>query len=63
MKLTDNQWKALQICIQSIITALLLFAQSFLTGCVSADGGSQITIDKQTEISIPIEIPNIEVTE
>ena len=59
-KLTDSQWKALQICIQSIITALLLFVQSFLTGCVSADNGSNVYVDKNTEISVPINIPMLE---
>lgn len=59
-KLTDSQWKALQICIQSIITALLLFVQSFLTGCVSADNGGNVYVDRNTEITVPVNIPKLE---
>lgn len=57
MKFTDSQWKAIQICIQSIVTALLLLAQSLLASCVSADNGSIVNIDKDTDISVPITIP------
>lgn len=57
MKLNENQWKAIQICIQSVVTALLLMAQTLLSGCVSADNGSSVVVDKQTEISVPINIP------
>lgn len=60
LKFSDSQWKALQICIQSIITALLLFVQSFLTGCVSADNGANVYVDKNTEINIPVNIPKLE---
>lgn len=58
MKLSESQWKAIQICIQSVVTALLLMAQSLLSGCVSADNGSTVTIDKDTNIEIPISIPD-----
>lgn len=57
MKFTESQWKAIQICIQSIVTALLLLAQSLLSGCVTADNGSSITVDKNTQVEIPINIP------
>lgn len=61
MKLSESQWKALQIFAQSVITAALLFLQSLLTGCVSADNGASVHVDKQTEINIPVNIPEIEV--
>ncbi len=60
MKLNAKQVEALKICIQAIITALLLFVQSLLGSCVSADNGGIVNIDKQTEINIPIELPNLE---
>lgn len=61
MKLSEGQWKALQVFAQSVITAALLFLQSLLGGCVSADNGASVTVDKQTEINIPVNIPEIEV--
>lgn len=61
MKLSESQWKALQIFAQSVITAALLFIQSLLGGCVSADNGASVTVDKQTEINIPVNIPEVEV--
>lgn len=62
MKLSEAQWKALQIFAQSVITAALLFLQTLLGGCVSADSGASVTIDKQTEINIPVTIPEVEVS-
>lgn len=62
MKISESQWKAIQIFAQSVITAALLFLQTLLSGCVSADNGSSVTVDKQTEINIPVNIPEIEVT-
>lgn len=61
MKLSESQWKALQIFAQSVITAALLFLQSLLGGCVSADNGASVIVDKQTEINIPVNVPEIEV--
>lgn len=61
MKLSEAQWKALQIFAQSVITAALLFLQTLLGGCVSADNGASVTVDKQTEINIPVNIPEVEV--
>lgn len=55
MKLSESQWKAIGICIQSVITALLLLVQSLLSGCVTADNGS--VIDHRTEVNIPINVP------
>lgn len=62
MKISESQWKAIQIFAQSVITAALLFLQTLLSGCVSADNGASVTVDKQTEINIPVNIPEIEVT-
>lgn len=58
MKITESQWKAIGICIQSVVTALLLLAQSLLTGCVSADNGSSVNVDKTVEINIPVNVPD-----
>lgn len=62
MKISESHWKAIQVLAQSVITAVLLFLQTVLSGCVSADNGSSVNIDKQTEITIPVNIPEIEVT-
>lgn len=56
MKLTENQCKAIQTCIQTVVTALLLFIQSFyFSGCVSNKDG---TINQNNDFSVPIIIPN-----
>lgn len=60
MKITESQWKAIGICIQSVVTALLLLAQSLLTGCVSAYNGSSVNVDKTVEINIPVNVPDKE---
>lgn len=57
MKLSESQCKAICICIQSVVTALLLLAQSLFTGCVSADNGSSVNVDKTVEINIPVNVP------
>lgn len=55
MKLTENQAKTLQTCIQSIITALLLFIQGFyFSGCISNQDG---TINQNNDFSVPIYVP------
>lgn len=50
--MTENQKKALTVLIQSLITALLLFVQSWLTGCVTAQGDANI--NKQTDINLSV---------
>lgn len=50
--MTENQNKALTVLIQSLITALLLFVQSWLTGCVTAQGDANI--NKQTDINLSV---------
>lgn len=63
MRFSELQWKAFQIFAQkSVIIAAMLFLQSLLGGCVSADNGASVTVDKQTEINIPVTIPEIEVS-
>lgn len=55
MKITENQAKVLQTCIQSIITALLLFIQGFFfSGCITNKDG---TINQTNDFSVPIIIP------
>lgn len=57
MKLTENQCKAIQTCIQTVVTALLLFIQSFyFSGCVSNKDG---TINQNNDFSVPIIVPNV----
>lgn len=53
--MSENQKKALTVLIQSLITALLLFVQSWLTGCVTAQGDANI--NKQTDINLSV--PNL----
>lgn len=56
MKLSENQCKAIQTCIQTIVTALLLFIQSFyFSGCISNKDG---TINQNNDFSVPIYVPN-----
>lgn len=50
--MSENQKKALTVLIQSLITALLLFVQSWLTGCVTAQGDANI--NKQTDINLSV---------
>lgn len=55
MKLTENQAKALQTCIQAVVTAILLCIQSFFfSGCISNKDG---TINQNNDFSVPIIIP------
>lgn len=58
MKLSENQSKAIQTCIQTVVTALLLFIQSFyFSGCISNKDG-QIT--QNNDFSVPIIVPRSE---
>lgn len=50
--MSANQKKVLTVLIQSLITALLLFVQSWLTGCVTAQGDANI--NKQTDINLSV---------
>lgn len=51
--MSESQQKALTVLIQSIITAVLLFIQSFfLQSCMTAQGD----INKSTDVSVPISI-------
>lgn len=50
--MSENQKKVLTVLIQSLITALLLFVQSWLTGCVTAQGDANI--NKQTDINLSV---------
>lgn len=50
--MSENQKKALTVLVQSLITALLLFVQSWLTGCVTAQGDANI--NKQTDINLSV---------
>lgn len=56
MLMTENQSKALTVLIQSIITALLLFVQSFFFGCVTAQGDVNKTTNTDINFSVPVSI-------
>lgn len=52
--MTENQSKALSVLVQSFITAILLFVQSFFfQGCMSAQGDIHKTTNTDISISVP----------
>lgn len=51
--MSENQKKALTVLVQSLITALLLFVQSWLTGCVTAEGDANINKTTDIIFSLP----------
>lgn len=50
--MSEDQKKVLTVLIQSLVTALLLFVQSCLTGCVTAQGDANV--NKQTDINLSV---------
>lgn len=53
--MTESQSKAVTVLVQSLITALLLFVQSFFFGCMSAQGD----IHKSTTTDISISVSEV----
>lgn len=65
MKISPKVMEALKVFIIAIVTAALVFLQSVFAGCVSADNGASVKIDKDTNVNVPIElvVPDLEVSD
>jgi len=65
MKISPKVMEALKVFITAVVTAALVFLQSVLVGCVSADNGASVKVDKNTNVNVPIElvVPDLEVSD